>query len=151
MTKNERSDFDNMIDEIQKELDDDAKRTFSKKVLDECSHPQNIGRMNDPDSVGIITGPCGDTMEFFLKVDRKKITEVQFTTDGCAPTIACGSMLTKMVKDKTLKDVSVITNQNLIDALDGLPDDNKHCAKLAVDTLNKAIDNYLIEEGKRYL
>ena len=151
MTKKENSDFDNMIDNIQKELDDDAKRTFSKKVLDECSHPENIGRMKDPDAVGIITGPCGDTMEFYLKVNRKTITEVQFMTDGCAPTIACGSMLTKMVKDKTFKVVSSIKNQDLITALDGLPEENKHCAKLAVDTLNKAIDNCLIEEGKRYM
>ena len=120
-------------------------------MLDECSHPENIGRMKDPDAVGIITGPCGDTMEFYLKVNRKTITEVQFMTDGCAPTIACGSMLTKMVKDKTFKVVSSIKNQDLITALDGLPEENKHCAKLAVDTLNKAIDNCLIEEGKRYM
>ena len=153
MTENndEKSNLDKMVESIQDELDAEAEATFSKKVIDECKNPRNIGRMKDPDSVGIITGSCGDTMEFYLKVNRKTITEVQFMTDGCAPTIACGSMLTKMVKDKTFKVVSSIKNQDLITALDGLPEENKHCAKLAVDTLNKAIDNCLIEEGKRYM
>ena len=144
----EKSDLDKMVEDIQSELDAEAEATFSKKVLNECKKPQNIGRMKNPDAVGIITGSCGDTMEFYLKVTGKKITDAQFMTDGCAPTIACGSMLTKMVKDKTFHDVSGITNQDLIKALDGLPEENLHCAKLAVDTIQKAIENYLIEEGK---
>jgi len=151
MTIKKRSDFDKMVEDIQKDLDAEVKATFSKTVLDECKNPQNIGRMKDPDAVGIITGPCGDTMEFFLRVKSKKITDVQFMTDGCAPTLACGSMLSKMVKDKTFHDVSRITNQDLIKALNGLPEENLHCAKLAVDTIQKAIENYLFEEGKRYI
>lgn len=147
----EKSKLDKMVEDIQNELDSEAETTFSKKVLNECRNPRNIGRMKDPDAVGIITGPCGDTMEFYLRVTGKKITEIQFMTDGCAPTIACGSMLTKIIKDKTFRDVSGITNQDLIKALDGLPEENSHCAKLAVDTVHKAIENYLTEEGKRYL
>jgi len=149
--KDKGSEFDKMVEDIQNELDSEAEATFSKKVLDECKNPKNIGRMKDPDAIGIITGPCGDTMEFFLRVTRKKITDVQFMTDGCGPTIACGSMLTKMVRDKTFHDVSGITNSDLTKALNGLPEENLHCAKLAVDTIQKAIENYLIEEGKRYL
>lgn len=148
MAEDKKSDFDKMVDSIQAELDAEAKVTFSKKVLDECKRPQNIGRMKDPDSVGIITGPCGDTMEFFLKVKNDKITDIQFMTDGCAPTIACGSMATKMVKGKSIPEASKITNNDLIKALDGLPDENLHCAKLAVDTLQKAIINFIIEQEK---
>jgi len=148
MAKENKSDFDKMVDSIQAELDADAEATFSKKVLDECKRPQNIGRMKDPDSVAIITGSCGDTMEFFLRVKENKITEVRFMTDGCAPTVACGSMITKMAKGKSLHEVSMITNNDLINALDGLPDENLHCAKLAVDTLQKAIINFIIEQEK---
>ena len=119
MTENSKSDFDKMMDSIQAELDAEAKATFSKKVLDECKHPQNIGRMKDPDSVGIITGPCGDTMEFFLKFKNDKVTDIQFMTDGCAPTVACGSIATQMAKGKSLREVSMITNNDLIKALDG--------------------------------
>ena len=145
-TENTKSDFDKMVDSIQAELDADTKRTFSKKVLDECKNPQNIGRMKDPDSVGIITGPCGDTMEFFLRIMDNKIIDIQFMTDGCAPTLACGSMTSKMVLGKTLSEVSKVTNNDLIKALDGLPEDNKHCAKLAVDTLQKALNNYIKDQ-----
>lgn len=145
MAEDSKSNFDKMMDIIQAELDAEAKAIFSKKVLDECKRPQNIGRMNNPDSVGIITGPCGDTMEFFLKVKNDIITDIQFMTDGCAPTVACGSMVTKMAKGKSFLEVSKITNNDLINALDGLPDENLHCAKLAVDTLQKAIINFKIE------
>ena len=150
MTGNDeiKSDLDKMVEDIQNDLDSDAEATFSKKVLNECRNPRNIGRLKDPDAVGIITGPCGDTMEFYLRVTEKKITKIKFMTDGCAPTIACGSMLTKMVIDKTFSDVSGITNQDLIKALDGLPEDNSHCAKLAVDTIQKAIQNYCTEDGR---
>ena len=151
MENKKKSKFDKMVEDIQRDLDAEAEATFSKIVLDECSNPQNLGRMKDADAIGIITGPCGDTMEFFLKVQSKRITCIKFMTDGCAPTIACGSMLSKMVIDKTFHDVSKISNQDLIKALNGLPDENLHCAKLAVDTIQKAIENYLFEEGKRYM
>jgi nitrogen fixation NifU-like protein len=148
---NRISKLDKIVEEIQNELDAEAEATYSKKVLDECKNPQNIGRMNEPDAVGIITGPCGDTMEFYLRLNSKKIIDVQFMTDGCGPTVACGSMLTKMIKTKSFHEVSMITNQDLINALDGLPDENLHCAKLAIDTIQKAMENYMIEEGTRYI
>ena len=144
------SDFDKFIASVQDELDADAEKTFSKKVLEEYKNPQNVGRMQEPDGVGIITGPCGDTMEFFIKVNKSKIIDIKYMTDGCGATIACGSMTTKLAKGKTLNIVSKITNNDLINALDGLPDENLHCAKLSIDTLQKAIDNYLTEKGKEY-
>jgi len=148
MTSDEKSDFDKMVESIQKEIDKDAEATFSKKVIREYKNPQNVGRMKDPDSVAIITGSCGDTMEIFLKIQENKIMDIQFMTDGCGPSIACGSMVTKIVKGKTIDKVNKITDIDLLKALDGLPDENKHCAKLAVDTLQKAIKNYLTELGK---
>jgi len=148
--KKDKSGFDKMIEDIQSELDADAEATFSKKVMEEFKNPQNVGRMPNPDAVGIITGPCGDTMEFFIKVENFRINEIRFMTDGCGATIACGSMTTKMAKGKTLKYLSNLTNTDLINALDGLPNENLHCAKLSIDTLHKAIDNYLIEKGKEY-
>ena len=148
MAENSKSDFDKMVDSIQAELDAEAEATFSKKVLNECMHPQNVGRMKEPDSVAIITGSCGDTMEIFLSIKDGKINEVQFMTDGCAPTLACGSMISKMAKGKSLQEVSKVTNNDLIKALDGLPDENLHCAKLAVDTLQKAINNYIKDQEK---
>ena len=148
MNGDNNSDFDKMVESIQDDLDKDAEATFSKKVIEEYKHPNNVGRMKESDSVAIITGSCGDTMEIFLMIERNKITDVRFMTDGCGASIACGSMVTRIVKGRPIGEVKKITNIDLIDALDGLPDENKHCAKLAVDTVQKAIKNYLDEKGK---
>ncbi|MCK4613225.1 MAG: iron-sulfur cluster assembly scaffold protein, partial [Thermoplasmata archaeon] len=67
---------------------------------------------------------------------------VLFMTDGCGPSIACGSMLTQMVKEKDVWDIEKITNKDLVYALEGLPDENLHCAKLAVDTLKEALRSW---------
>ena len=142
MCANEDTGFDEMIKGIQDELDNEAAETFSKIVIEEFKNPQNVGRMKVPDSLGIITGPCGDTMEIYLKVENNNISDIQFMTDGCGATIACGSMVTKMVKGKPLEGVKKITNLDLIEALDGLPAENLHCAKLTVDTVQAALTNY---------
>ena len=142
MTKKDKSEFDEMVEGIQNEMDAEAEATFSKKVIEEFKNPQNVGRMSLPDAIGIITGPCGDTIEIYLKVKNKKITEIQFMTDGCGPTIACSSMITKLVKGKDIQAVQKLKETDLISALDGLPDENLHCAKLTIDTLKKSILNY---------
>ena len=85
-------------------------------------------------------------MEFYVKVKDGNITEINFMTDGCGSSIACGSMTTRLAKGKTADDAMKITNQDVFDALDGLPEDYAHCAKLAVDTLHKAILNFLEEK-----
>ena len=89
-----------------------------------------------------ITGPCGDTVEIYLKVENGTINQVSFMTDGCGATIACGSMITKMVKGRKITEVSNITEEDLTKALDGLPEDNEHCAKLLVNTMKVAVLDY---------
>ena len=148
MNGDDKSDFDKMVASIQEELDKEAEAIFSKKVIEEYKHPYNVGRMREADGAAIITGPCRDTMEIFLKIKDNKITDVRFMTDGCGSSIACGSMVARMVEGKLIDDVKKITSIDLIDALDGLPDENKHCAKLAVDTVQKAVNNYLHGDGE---
>jgi nitrogen fixation NifU-like protein len=99
--------------------------------------------MAEPDGAGEITGPCGDTMEFYLKVKDGIIEQINFYTDGCGTTIACGSMTTKLVKGKGVRKAIELTGQDIIEALDGLPEESLHCAKLAADALQKAIRDYL--------
>jgi nitrogen fixation NifU-like protein len=140
MTVGNDDDIDEMAKRIQAAIQEEERRTFSEKVLEEYNNPKNMGRMTDPDGSGIIRGPCGDTMEIYLRVADGRITDAAFMTDGCGPTIACGSMLTGMVKGMTADDVGKVTDKTLIDALDGLPEENLHCAKLAVDTLHKALE-----------
>lgn len=145
MTKNDKKNIDS-IDEfaesIQKEITEKEKEIFSKKVIDEVKSPNNMGRIKDPDGSSKFTGPCGDSLEFYLKVKNRTIEKVTFMTDGCGPTVACASIVTKIIEGKKIEKAENITDKDIIDALDGLPEENEHCAKLAVLTLGKAIKNY---------
>ena len=143
MTSNDNDKFEKVVSEIQASIQEEENATFSKKVLQEYRNPQNVGRIIKPDGFAILTGPCGDTMEFYILANNDKIKEINFMTDGCGPSIACGSMATRLAQGKTVNEAIKITNQDILDALDGLPEENIHCAKLAADTLHNAILNHL--------
>jgi len=116
---------------------------YSGEVVDHALHPRNLGDMKDADAFGKITGPCGDTMEVWLKVSGGVVIAANFATDGCAATISTGSMVTELVKGKTVGEVLRISQQDILGALGGLPEGNRHCALLAADTLKKAAKDYL--------
>ena len=115
---------------------------FSARVLEEARHPHNLGFMREPDGYALVHGPCGDRMEVFLRVHDSRIEVASFMTDGCGPTVACGSMLTRMVEGKSLKEAATIEAADVIIALDGLPPEHVHCATLAVSTLQEAMAEY---------
>ena len=137
----EEKDFEKMVEEIQSKIELDEEADFSKKVIDEYRNPSNFGVIENPDALGKIKGPCGDTIKIMLKVENSRIYNVRFLTDGCGTSIACGSMLTKMIQGKTIDEVSTVTSEKLNNALDGLPENHVHCTVLAVNTLHKAIEN----------
>lgn len=98
-------------------------------------------RKAGPDAYGIVHGWCGDTMEIYLRLNGARIEEATFMTDGCGPSVACGSMLTTMVTGMSLEEAGEIRPEDLIAVLDGLPEESLHCAELAVSTLQEAIAN----------
>ena len=134
------------IDELAKRLEiqvlEDAKEVFSETVIEYAYNPRNIGEISDADGVGRITGTCGDTVQIQVRVENERISESRFLTDGCGTSIACGSMLTEMIEDKTIEEALMINSEDLLRSLDGLPEENVHCSVLAVDTLHAAIDDY---------
>ncbi len=134
-----KSDFDKMIDKIQNEIYEQERMIFSERVIEEYNNPKNIGKMAQPDAFATLTGWCGDTMEIYLKMDHDIIEDISFMTDGCGATIACGSILTSMVKGKSVEEAKAITDDDLITALQGLPEENLHCAHLTIITLEKAL------------
>ena len=115
---------------------------YSAKVIQEAHNPGNLGRMAGADAYGIVHGWCGDTMEIYLRLDGERIKGATFMTDGCGPSVACGNMLTTMVQGMSLEEAGKVTPEDLIVALDGLPDESAHCAELAVSTLREAIANW---------
>lgn len=114
---------------------------YSDTVIEESSNPSHMARMQEPDAWGIVRGCCGDTMEIYLRLDKARIVEATFMTDGRESAIASGSMLTKIVQGMLLGEASKVTPEELIAALDGLPPAKIHCASLAVNALQKAIDS----------
>lgn len=121
---------------------------YSAKVTAESSNPINMARMPDPDACGIIHGCCGDTMEIYLRLNGDRIREATFTTDGHESAIACASMLTKTVPGLSLEEAYKIKPEDVIAALDGLPEAKIHCAHLTVNTLRQAIDNWRVGGSK---
>ncbi|MDG6225523.1 MAG: iron-sulfur cluster assembly scaffold protein [Candidatus Thermoplasmatota archaeon] len=140
-------DINDIAMDIEDRIRKDEKKKFSARVLKEAYEAQNIGRIEDPDGCASITGPCGDTMEFSIKVKDSRISDIRFMTDGCGSSIACGSATTKMALGRTLETALNISDIDILNELGGLPEENRHCAKLAADTLRKAFRNYQ-EKGR---
>lgn len=136
------AEWDGFVTTLQTEIDEQARALYSAKVIEEAHHPRNVGRMPEADVRGLVHGWCGDTMEIYLRLERERIVKATFVTDGCGPTLACGSNLTAMVRGMSLEEAGAIRPEHLIAALDGLPEESKHCAELAVSTLQNAIFNW---------
>ncbi|MFH1542325.1 MAG: Fe-S cluster assembly scaffold protein NifU [bacterium] len=117
---------------------------YSSKVMDHFKNPHNVGSMENPDGIGHIGNPtCGDIMEMYIKVKDNVIVDCKFKTFGCGAAIATSSMVTDLVKGKTIEEALKISNHAVVEALDGLPPRKLHCSVLAEDALKSAIDDYL--------
>ncbi|MFC1994537.1 iron-sulfur cluster assembly scaffold protein [Chloroflexota bacterium] len=124
----------------------EMKRVYSETVVEHSMNPRNVGDIEDAGGFAKVIGPCGDTMEIWLKVNSDIISDASFMTDGCGTTIASGSMITEMAKGSTVFHAQKITQQDVLNALGGLPEESQHCALLAANTLKEAVKDYLITE-----
>lgn len=112
--------------------------------MEHFRNPRNVGDMENPDGIGHVGNPvCGDIMELYIKVERGTITDAKFKTFGCGAAIATSSMVTELVKGKSLKEALKISNKAVAEALGGLPPVKMHCSVLAEEALKSAIDDYL--------
>jgi nitrogen fixation NifU-like protein len=143
----EVKDINRILEDIQAQIAEQERAIYTPTVIEHAHHPRNWGRIDRADACKIWQGPCGDTMEIYLRLDKEgtdkaEIREISFMTDGCGSSVACGSMLTSMVQGKTLEQARKIQPRDLLAALDGLPQESAHCAFLAVHTLREAILNW---------
>ena len=116
---------------------------FSDKVLEHFMTPRNSGSMVDADSIGTAGDPsCGDSLTLYIKVKENIIEDISFMVFGCVAAIATSSMATELAKGKSLDEAYKITDQDIADALDGLPEQKMHCSVLGATALKNAIDNY---------
>jgi len=136
------SSFDAVVEELQRLIDEQMRAAYSPQVIEEWSNPRNLGRMMDCSASSVVLGWCGDTMEIFLKIDDGTIAKATFMTDGCGPTVACGSRLTRMLDGLPLRKALELIPDDLLEELGGLPADSTHCAQLAINTLHEALARY---------
>jgi ATP-binding protein involved in chromosome partitioning len=116
---------------------------YGLAAAEHALHPRNLGRLPHWDGRARITGPCGDTMEFRVQVRNGRVYRCAFTTDGCGPSLASGSMATTLAMGRAVEEASAIQQKDVLTALGGLPADSQHCALLAANTLQAACRDFL--------
>ena len=134
-------DLEKLIEELQEKVEYNEEQAYSKIVIQEYRNPSNFGVLKNPDAIGKIKGPCGDTMEISVKVENDQIIKCTFDTDGCGASVACGSIVTEMAEGKLIRNARNITQKKILQFCGGLPEEDQHCALLAANTLQKAIDD----------
>lgn len=122
---------------------------YSEKVMEHFRNPRNVGDMPDADGIGHVGNPvCGDILELYLKVENEVIVDAKFKTFGCGAAIATSSMVTEMVKGKTIQEALNVSNRAVAEALGGLPKVKLHCSVLAEQALKSAIKDYYERKKK---
>ncbi|MFC1978266.1 Fe-S cluster assembly scaffold protein NifU [Chloroflexota bacterium] len=128
----------------------DSRSLYSEKVMEHFKNPRNVGEIENPDGVGHVGNPvCGDIMELYLKINDNTIVDAKFKTFGCGAAIATSSMVTEMVKGKSISEALEISNRAVAEALGGLPSIKMHCSVLAEEALKSAIEDYRARKVKR--
>lgn len=123
---------------------------YSQKVMDHFMNPRNVGVIEDADAIGEVGNPrCGDIMRMYLKIKDNVIEDIKFQTFGCGAAVATSSMVTELVKGKTLEEALKVTKMDVADALDGLPPIKMHCSNLAEEAIKLAIEDYRKKNEKK--
>ncbi|MDD5044087.1 MAG: Fe-S cluster assembly scaffold protein NifU [Candidatus Omnitrophica bacterium] len=121
---------------------------YSEKVMDHFLHPRNVGEIPDASGIGNVGNPiCGDVMRMYIKIQSNVIVDAKFKTFGCGAAISTSSMVTEMVKGKTIEDALKISNKAVAEALGGLPPIKMHCSVLAEEALRAALRDYYQRAG----
>jgi nitrogen fixation NifU-like protein len=122
---------------------------YSQKVMEHFLDPHNMGDMPDANGVGTVGNPvCGDVMKIYLKIENDRIVDARFKTFGCGAAIATSSMITDLVKGKTIEEALAVTNKAVAEALDGLPPIKMHCSVLAEEGVRAAIEDYRSRDSR---
>jgi len=130
-------------EQFEELIKQEMRKIYSEAAIEHSMNPRNLGEIENADGFAQVTGPCGDTMQIWLKVKNGTISDVRFMTDGCGTSIAADSMLTELTKGKSIAEARKISQQDVLSALGGLPEESQHCALLAANTLKEAIRDYL--------
>jgi len=122
---------------------------YSEKVMDHFMNPRNVGEIENADGVGTVgNAKCGDIMKMYLKIENDVVIDCKFKTFGCGAAIATSSMATELIKGRTIDEVLKLTNNAVVEALDGLPPVKVHCSVLAEEAVKSALADYYKKIGR---
>lgn len=141
--------LDDFIDNLQDQIFNEARAAYGETGFNRWRNPLYAGVMNDADGYGRVTGSCGDTMEIFLKFDKNRVIKASFRTDGCGSSTICGSFAAEMALSKTPDELSEITGQKILETLKVFPEEDKHCAFLAAETLRESLHDFMKKQVDR--
>jgi nitrogen fixation NifU-like protein len=143
------SDLDDFVNELQEQILEDTREAYGNVAYERWLNPLYRGRMEEPDGYGILTGHCGDTMKIFLKFAGNTVVDASFDTDGCGASAVCGSFAAEMAIGKTPDELLDVTGEAILERLGGLPETEEHCAFLAGETLQEALNTYMKKERRK--
>jgi nitrogen fixation NifU-like protein len=136
-------EFDDFVMSLQNQVNEETRKAYGQMAYERWLKPLYMGGMRDPDGYGRITGTCGDTMEIFLRFERDRVKEASFKTDGCGSSTVCGSFAAELAHGKSPEALAEITGEMILKVLGGLPKEDHHCAFLAAETLQEALDAHM--------
>ncbi|MDD5451894.1 MAG: iron-sulfur cluster assembly scaffold protein [Desulfovibrionales bacterium] len=143
-------DLDAFVQQLQSGIFEETMREWGEKAYQRWRNPSYLGAMDDADGKASLRGSCGDQMQIYLKVDAHRVTRASFLTDGCGPSVVCGSFAAEMSLGKDPEGLFEISGEAILSAIGGLPKDHEHCAFLAAETLQAAANDYLVRQAQKY-
>ncbi|HDM09278.1 MAG: iron-sulfur cluster assembly scaffold protein [Deltaproteobacteria bacterium] len=143
------NDLDDFVCELQEQIYEETRKAYGEDGFERWLNMRYMGRMPNPDGYARLTGNCGDTMEIFLKFEDGRVKEASFLTDGCGSSAVCGSFAAEMALEKTPDELLDVTGEAILERLGGLPKEEEHCAYLAGETLQEALNDYMTKQVKK--
>jgi len=142
-------ELDDFSRRLQQQIYDEIRSAYGEPAIQRWLTPRYVGTMQDPDGHACLHGKCGDTMEIFLKFNGDTVVEALYQTDGCGSSNVCGSFAAEMALGQTPDQLIDITGDAILQRLGGLPEDQQHCASLAAETLQTALNDYMVKRAKK--
>jgi NifU-like protein involved in Fe-S cluster formation len=136
-------DFDRIVAVLQETINEDTREAWGEEAFQRWIAPPNRGALADADGAAELRGPCGDSMAIYLRFDGETVGAASFDTDGCGPSVVCGSIAAEMAVGKTAEEVLDITGEEVLARAGQIPEDHHHCAFLAVTTLREAVNRHM--------
>jgi nitrogen fixation NifU-like protein len=139
-------DFDDFIKDLQDQIYEETRESYGEAGLQRWLHPLYMSAMDNPDGYARVTGSCGDTMQIYLKFENDKVAEATFQTHGCGSSVVCGSFATGLALGKSPDELLEITGEDILNILGDMPEEERHCAFLAAETLQEALSDYMMKQ-----